>query len=195
MDTIRIQELMVAYRQNPVGETFEQLLREADPHLEVCIRVLRSKCPILVIEDPQDLYQCAIIGLVNACKSITVEHDASRVDTRIFLYVKELVYSCYLRPHRNKYKLYKIAKRETYDTAPVWSRLLFADFEQAVRQLITRGVLSYRDYQMFVQHFAYKRTYQDICEEFKLNSFTVRDHILQVLHILQISLKKEDFTV
>jgi DNA-directed RNA polymerase specialized sigma24 family protein len=195
MDKIRIQELMVAYRQNPTGETFEHLLREVDPPLEVCIRVLRSKCRILVIEDPQDLYQCAIIGLSNACRSITVEHDASRVDTRIFLYVKELVYGCYLRPHRNKYKLHKLAKLETCDTTPVWSKLLFADFEQAVRQLIARSVISYRDYQMFVQHFAYKRTYQDICKEFKLNSFTVRDHILRVLHILQLALKKEDFTV
>jgi len=195
MDKLRIKELMIAYRQNPNGETFEHLLREADPHLEVCIRVLRSKCPILIIEDPQDLYQCSIIGLSNACRSVTVEHDADKLDTRIFLYVKELVYSTYLRPHRNKHKLHKLAKLETCDTVPVWSKLLFADFEQSVRKLIEQGMISFKDYQMFVQHFAYKRTYPDLQEEFKLNKFTIRDHVLQVLHILQITLKKEDFVI
>jgi hypothetical protein len=195
MDTLKAKKLMIMYGQAPTADNFAQLLQEVDDHLVICIRVLRSKCPILVFEDPQDLYQCAIVGLSKACKVMTIEHDAERLDTRIFFYVKEAVYTTYLRIHREKHKLHKVAKLEKADVRPVWADLLFDDFEQTVRRLIKRGVISYRDYQMFVQHFAYKRTYKTLSKEFKLNPFTIRDHILQVLNILQILLQKEDYTI
>lgn len=192
MDKALLKKKMLQYKQDPSEKNLCDLLAFIDPHLETCINVLKSKFPELKRENPQDLYHYAIIALTKAAKSLTVEHDAEMLDTRIYFYFKSEIFQVYNIDRKQKEFTSSSIEEECVDMTG-WDNLVLQDLEAKVQKLIERREIPQAGYNMVIDRILGGFSLYDLRKKYGIPIREVKKMINYTIKRIRELLNPDDF--
>lgn len=193
-DQPELKRMMFQYRESQDPADFLPILAMVDRFLVNTMYMLRSRLFSLIgREDPQELYQLAIISLYKACNSMREGTADLDMRPRIISYMKEEFKNTF-RKGRREHAMSTLAL--TIDPArsdETMKLLVLSDFRSKVAALFHSEALDPVDFSMFCCHFGFGNTYAQIAQEYKVSEYRVKMGITEALKVLRENMDPEDF--
>ena len=193
-DQPQLKIMMLDYKlsQNPAD--FVPILQMVDKFVISTMYMLHYRLHQLIgREDPQELYQLAIIALYKACNSMKPETKDLDMRPRIISYIKEEFKNTF-RKGRREFAMSTLAA--TIDPPYIddtFKKLGLEDFKEQVAKLLRTEILDHVDFAMACSYFGFGHSQGKISEEYKVSTYMVKKRIDRALEVLREHLNAEDF--
>ncbi len=187
IDQLVLKEWMLEYRETQDPVVFCKILATVDGFIIGRSNMLKAKLPhLLVNEDPQELYQLAIIALYKACNSMREHTKDSDMRPRITAYIKEEFKNTFRKSRREKnLSSLPIPFESPISDESIFENLAVTEFVEQISKLVQDEILSIEDFNLVCAYHAFNRTYTDISAQHRTTTTIIKTKIEKALQILK----------
>lgn len=164
-----LKELALKFQETNDGGVFERILLRVDRLVQHVMSRERHRWPHLHIEDPQDIYQAACVGLCNGIATVKITDTPDQVVLRFFAYIQAEIRKEF---PVNRTKFYTTEERLTED--PVYRDLESECLREVYLSLIAQGVISEQEYNLLCQRYVQGMEWKAIAAGARMNIDCVR---------------------
>jgi len=193
-DQPQLKIMMLTYKVSQDPKDFVFILQMVDKFIISTMYMLKYKLHHLIgREDPQELYQLAIIALYKACNSMKPETKDLDMRPRIISYIKEEFKNTF-RKGRKEFAMSTLATAiEPVYMDDTFKKLCLCDFKEQVAQFFKLELLDPVDFAIVCSHFGFDHSYNAISKEYKISTYMVKRRVNRAMAVLREHLNAEDF--
>lgn len=183
-----IKDLVMQYQKNPTPELFERILKRVDNLVLKTVNIARSLCPHLLAEDPDDLYQTAIMGLYPAITTTKEDEDPYYVVARLIAYMK-----CELKkgyPYKVLAPGFLEEQEEFTSDDDIFKNLNYENLLEILNKFVEENLVSSDELDFIKMRYMQDMSCEEISKVSGISTGTVREKIekaiLRIQHQIRI---------
>lgn len=181
-----IQELALQYRNSASTELFERILVRVDNLVLSVVHKCLSIYPHLLLEDLDDVYNVALIGLHNGLLKVKETETIDQTIARLIAYIK-----CAIKvefPYKPLPEAYIRTQNQVDLTDPgdsVFSELEYEFIQEALQHLVDEDILTQKELDLVNLRYRDDLSCGLIAKHLETTEGTVRKHVQDALLRIQ----------
>jgi len=184
-----VQELALQFQETNDGAVFERILMRVDRLCQWVMHTEVRQWAHLRSEDPQDIYQAALIGLYRGVARIRTDDTPNHAIFKLTAYMR-----CEIRKefpqNRNKYGTTK----EPIDETSVYRALDSQCLDEVFHSLIKLGIINEMEYNFLCQRFIHKQPWKTIALSAEMNIDCVKQMVYAARNRMRHCLRRRGIT-
>jgi DNA-directed RNA polymerase specialized sigma24 family protein len=183
-----IHDKILDFQATEDKDIFEHILIRVDNLVMHTVHLCRTKCPHLLGEDLDALYQTALLGLYKAIKSYPSFEDPDRVLARLSAYMRQEIRSSF--PYRVLSDDYIESQDQFVSEETVYADLDFQMLEEFLSRLVEQEIVSQQELDLIVARYKNEIPCSMLAATHDLSEATVRTKIHDGLTRIRFQLRK-----